>query len=161
MTFSRDVIALAFYFSCTHKNTTGQVSHSHTHGIDHICEQLGFKISKAGVNTGSPFHISIQHFICKLHVSCYLWWGSGELCDVSSFSLIITVMRIKVSKLALLVGFPHPYAWGRENQSLAMLSFLLHWEIREIRCDLINICDGLSYHKLSGRDWSRQYDIMR
>lgn len=74
-----------------------------------ICEQLGVHVHWKILQSLSECRRSIPHipppfYLSKLHVSCYLWRDSGELCDLSSFSLIIALMRIKALKQALLVG---------------------------------------------------------
>lgn len=119
MTFSGDVIALAFYFSCTHKYKCACTCYMHTlHRFVSSWSSCAWKnlLSLSECRRSIP-HIHPLIYLSKLHVSCYLWWDSGELCDLSSFSLIIAVMRIKALKLAvytLLVGlFIHIHEDGR------------------------------------------------
>lgn len=83
-----------------------------------IFEQLNWRAWKNVLSLSECRH-SIRHihpriYLSKLHVSCYLWWDSGELCNLSSFPLIIAVMRIKALKLAVYTRSPggllHPYS---------------------------------------------------
>lgn len=156
MTFSGDAIALAFYFSCTRKYKCACTWHTHT--LHRFVSSWSSCARKKNFLSLSECKRSIPHihppiYLSKLHVSCYLWWDSGELCDLSSFSLIIAVMRIKALKLAvytLLVGsFIHIHEDGRiwgllrcQYINLLYLS-LPHslsvfrlWEIREIKCEV-------------------------
>lgn len=109
-------------------------------------------------------------YLSKLHVSCYLWWYSGELYDLSSFSLIIAIMRIKALKIAvyalLVVLFIHIHEDGRIwgllgcqyinlrylSLSLALslacslsLFFLSLPKRDQIWAKVMNSCNGLSY----------------
>lgn len=113
--------------------------YAHTHTNTHMQPKI---MCFAGASkAATPSSTSILQFICKLHVSCYLWRDSRELCHLSSFSLIIAVMRIKALEWALLVGFLiHMHEGGRSQSLLCHPSYL------EIRWDAINICDGPSEH---------------
>lgn len=111
-------------------------------------------------------HIHPHIYLSKLHVSCYLWWDSGELYDLSSFSLIIAIMRIKALKIAvyalLVVLFIHIHEDGRilgllgcQYINLRYLShsllharslFFLSLPKRDqIWAKVMNSCNGLSY----------------
>lgn len=141
--------------------------HTHTHTYTYctdlwtvgVCWHWKILQSLSECRRSIP-HIHPPFYLSKLHVSCYLWWDSGELCDLSSFSVIIAVMRIKALKLALLVVHSSIYTregdWGSFHIPLSLSLFLNLSEIREIRCDVINITDGLSCHfNLSGNNWPR------
>lgn len=125
---------MLLYYSCTREKykCTSNDTHIHTHKQPRI--MCFARVSKAA----TPSSTSILQFICKLHVSCYLWRDSRELCDLSSFSLIIAVMRIKAFEWALLEGLflIHMHEAGRSQ------SLLCHPSYSEIRWDVINICDG-------------------
>ena len=111
--------------------------HAHTHTLHRFVSSWS-SCARKNLLSLSECRRSIPHihppiYLSKLHVSCYLWWDSGELCDLSSFSLIIAVMRIKALKLAvysLLVGsFIHIHEdrriWGCQYINLGYLSLAL------------------------------------
>lgn len=92
------------------------VAHAHT---AKICDHMhgGKSLLSLSECSCSISHIHPHIYLSKLHVSCYLWWDSGELYDLSSFSLIIAIMRIKALKIAvyalLVVLFIHIHEDGR------------------------------------------------
>lgn len=118
MTFSGDVIC--FYIIPAHaKNTNAQGIRERERGREPRIMCFA-ETSKAAI----PFSPSIPQFICKLHVSCYLWRDSRELCDLSSSSLIIAVMRIKALERAPLVGsLIHMHEGGKSQSLLCHPSF--------------------------------------
>lgn len=125
MIFSGDMIALAFYFSRKYKSVCMCRARTHTHAHVHTHKDLwsvGVRVHGKSLLSLSECSCSISHihphiYLSKLHVSCYLWWDSGELYDLSSFSLIIAIMRIKALKIAayalLVVLFIHIHEDGR------------------------------------------------
>lgn len=130
------MIALAFYFSRKYKCVCMR-AHAHT---AKICDQLEFTcMREKSLLSLSECSCSISHihphiYLSKLHVSCYLWWDSGELYDLSSFSLIIAIMRIKALKVAvyalLVVLFIHIHEdgkiWGLLGCQYINLRYLSH-----------------------------------
>lgn len=112
------MIALAFYFSRKYKCVCMWRTHTQQRFvISWSSHAWGKSLLSLSECSCSISHIHPHIYLSKLHVSCYLWWDSGELYDLSSFSLIIAIMRIKALKIAvyalLVVLFIHIHEDGR------------------------------------------------
>lgn len=126
ITFSADGIALAFYFPCT--CTSACTQHTLHRFVNSWSSWAWENLLSLSECRRSIPHIHPPIYLQKLHVSCYLWWDSRELWHLSSFSLIIAVIRIKALKLdvySLLVGLFILYSWRREYINLGYLSLYL------------------------------------